>query len=521
MKEVSISIPKDKTNEVGVFLEKEIKMNSIIYLTGVNCDQFIIYLPQSKVRDLLEKLDSIGCGTIYGLIKVSNINAMKPVPRETNNLNFKTSGTLSLEQIYSLITSNIDFDIDHFIYTLISGFIASLGLSTDSVVMVVASMLLSPIMGPLLGFTLGIMIKDKFLIRTSLKTELIDILTIFTISFLIGMIFGNFQDDFDWPTEEMIIRGRPKDIIIGLLLAIPSGMAVGLSVTTGGINNFVGVAVAASLVPVLANSGLLLAHGMMVKVGHYKDTGDNYAKMGGYSFLIFLINVVLISGVGMIVFKLKKIKSFRRTSTMWKFPKITDFINMPEEENKKESEFIDIDTIMPISTDEPIALPWNDEINSVEEQNNKLMDVIIDNPNNDTFIDELKVQIMNSPLLKDKVREDTKHTQYDGDDEDTIEKLQDDKFTRNEIREIIRSNPRIKTILLKAVRSRVIRMREIKKEEEEAEIQLEERLRKLPSRVNSSNQPPLQTQTTSDNTLSKNNSFAKKVSSIIKNKKNN
>ena len=55
MKEVLISVPKDKTNDVGVFLEKEIKMNSIIYLAGVNCDQFIIYLPQNKVRDLLEK----------------------------------------------------------------------------------------------------------------------------------------------------------------------------------------------------------------------------------------------------------------------------------------------------------------------------------------------------------------------------------------------------------------------------------------------------------------------------------
>lgn len=483
MKEVSISVPKDKTNEVGVFLEKEIKMNSIIYLTGVNCDQFIIYLPQNKVRDLLEKLDSIGCGTIFGLIKVSNINAMKPVPRETNNLNFKTSGTLSLEQIYSLIASNIDFNIDHFIYTVISGFIASLGLSTDSVVMVVASMLLSPIMGPLLGFTLGVIIKDKFLIRTSLKTELFDVLTIFIVSFIIGLIMGNYQDNFDWPTEEMIIRGRAKDIIIGLLLAIPSGMAVGLSATTGGINNFVGVAVAASLVPVLANSGLLLAHGMLVSAGHRKDTNDDYAKMGGYSFLIFIINVVLISLVGMLVFKLKNIKSFRRTSTMWKFPKITDYVKPPEEDNQeKESEFIDIDNIVLVDNQKTIPLPWSnlEEGEKQETRDNQLLEVIIENPQQDAFINELKDQIIDSPLFQEKIKKEKENASL-------IEKLEDDKFTKNEIREIIRSNPRIKTALLKGVRARVIRMRELKKEEDEAQRQLEERLKNLPSRTNSLN----------------------------------
>lgn len=456
MKEVTINIPKDKMQEVGVFLEKEIKMNSIILNIAENCSQFTIYLPQSKVRDLLQKLDTIGCGTSYGIIKISNINAMKPVPKETNNLTFKTSGTLSLEQIYSLITSNIDLTFDYITYTIVSSIIASLGLCTNSVVMIVASMLLSPIMGPILGFTLGIIIKDWFLIKRSLKTELVSLLLIFMTAFIIGLIFGNYADSYEWPTVEMMIRGQDRDILVGFLLALPTGIAVGLSVTTGGINNFVGVAVAASLVPALANAGLLLAHGMMIKIHLNNNSNENFSLMGLYSFLIFLLNVIIISLVGLIVFRLKKIKSFRRTSTMWKFPKITDHLGL--EKKPEISEFMELDEIIiQNNNNSPIALQWadyeqdNEQYTDQNKQDN-LISVVIDDPQSDQLINELKEEIVNKFSEKKDL-------------------------TKGEIREIIKSNPRIKTTLHKAIRGRVEKMRELKREEEQAEKELDEKLK--------------------------------------------
>lgn len=324
MKEVTISIPKEKTDQVTQFLENEIKINSIIFLTGQNCNQFIIYLPQSKVGDFLKKLELIGCGVNYGLVKISNINALKPIPKQTNTLSFHPGGTLSLEQVYSSIVANISLTKDFTLYTLISSLIASLGLATDNVLMVAASMFLSPIMTPILGIAMGLVIKDYFLIKKSIKTELFSWLIIFFAAFFLAIPMGHFADDFDWPTDEMSTRGRNKDVIMGVLFAIPSGVAVGLSVTTGGINNLVGVAVAAALVPVLSNSGLLLSHALMRKIYlGQDDLGTDYADIGFKSLAIFLINVILIAGAGMVVFILKGVKKFRRTSVNWKFPKIT------------------------------------------------------------------------------------------------------------------------------------------------------------------------------------------------------
>jgi len=323
MKEVTISIPKEKTDELTQFLENQIKINSIIFLTGKNCNQFTLYLPQSKVGDLLKKLDAIGCGVSYGLIKISNINALKPVPRQTNTLSFHPGGTLSLEQVYSSIVSNVSLTKDFVAYTFISSMIASLGLTIDSVVMIVASMLLSPIMTPILGISMGLVINDQFLIRKSLKTELLSWVIIFMVGFIIAIPMGNFADEFDWPTEEMLTRGRTKDVIMSVLFAIPSGVAVGLSVTTGGINNFVGVAVAAALVPVLSNSGLLLGHALMRKI-YLGDDAEmtDYSTLGLKSLAIFVINIFLICVFTIIIFVMKDMKKFRRTSVNWKFPKL-------------------------------------------------------------------------------------------------------------------------------------------------------------------------------------------------------
>ena len=38
-------------------------------------------------------------------------------------------------------------------------------------------------------------------------------------------------------------RGDPAGLIIGILIAVPSGVGVALAVTTGGINSLVGVAI--------------------------------------------------------------------------------------------------------------------------------------------------------------------------------------------------------------------------------------------------------------------------------------
>ena len=60
------------------------------------------------------------------------------------------------------------------------------------------------------------------------------------------------------PTKEMQSRGELKSLWIGILIALPSGAAVAVSILSGNQASLVGVAISASLLPPCVNA-----------VGHY------------------------------------------------------------------------------------------------------------------------------------------------------------------------------------------------------------------------------------------------------------
>ena len=55
--------------------------------------------------------------------------------------------------------------------------------------------------------------------------------------------------------KEMICRGAPRSLVVGVLVAIPSGAGVALSVLGGNSGSLVGVAISASLLPPAVNAG--------------------------------------------------------------------------------------------------------------------------------------------------------------------------------------------------------------------------------------------------------------------------
>lgn len=60
---------------------------------------------------------------------------------------------------------------------------------------------------------------------------------------------------FNNPLFSLLIRGRPESLLIGLLIALPSGIGVALSVLGNNTSSLVGVAISAALLPPLVNSG--------------------------------------------------------------------------------------------------------------------------------------------------------------------------------------------------------------------------------------------------------------------------
>lgn len=89
-----------------------------------------------------------------------------------------------------------------------------------------------------------------------------------------------------------------------LPLSPRAGAGVALSTTQGGANALVGVAIAASLLPPVTNTGICLAYAMAGAFRTGRSAGD-FAYMGGISFCLFLINVVSIYLVCIFLFWVK------------------------------------------------------------------------------------------------------------------------------------------------------------------------------------------------------------------------
>ncbi|KAK6188259.1 hypothetical protein SNE40_004476 [Patella caerulea] len=184
------------------------------------------------------------------------------------NKEFKKSikSRLVVDQVVQSVRNNALFTFDYMILVLLASLIAATGLVENSSVVIVASMLISPLMGPILAIVFGIVIRNGSLWKLGLRTELIGLLMCIMIGFVFGLIPGgmslngaNWGSTDDFPTIEMSTRGVPRSLGIGLLIALPSGAGVALSVLGGNMGSLVGVAISASLLPPIVNAGIFWA----------------------------------------------------------------------------------------------------------------------------------------------------------------------------------------------------------------------------------------------------------------------
>lgn len=75
----------------------------------------------------------------------------------------------------------------------------------------------------------------------------------------------------------VVYRGTGEGILVGLGIAIPSGIGVALSVLGNNTGSLVGVAISASLLPPAVNFGMLWGFGVIAAAkGQDRDEGTNH-----------------------------------------------------------------------------------------------------------------------------------------------------------------------------------------------------------------------------------------------------
>lgn len=153
----------------------------------------------------------------------------------------------------SAIREGVSFRGSNTLVLITAIFIASLGLNTNSVAVIIGAMLISPLMGPIVGIGLGVGVCDFELIKRSLRNlgvaALVSILTS-AIYFLISPVSEGHS--------ELLARTSPTiyDVLIGFFGGAAGILAVG-SKSKG--NVLPGVAIATALMPPLCTVGYGLA----------------------------------------------------------------------------------------------------------------------------------------------------------------------------------------------------------------------------------------------------------------------
>ncbi|WP_299594677.1 TIGR00341 family protein [uncultured Microbulbifer sp.] len=158
------------------------------------------------------------------------------------------------EALYASAEKSARLDRDYLILVVLSTIVAAIGLLEDNVAVIIGAMVIAPLLGPNMAFGLGTALGDTGLMRSALASLSVGVLVAAGISVVIGLV---------WPWNEYSVEVLARTNVgwDSVALALASGAAAALSMTTGLSSVLVGVMVAVALLPPAATFGMMIGAG--------------------------------------------------------------------------------------------------------------------------------------------------------------------------------------------------------------------------------------------------------------------
>ena len=320
MRQVQITLPEEKVGQIMEFLEEQVQIRNIAKIHTTPGFMLLFRVSDAKTQQILTDLEAQGVGVHFGIIDILPVEASKPQIEEEETISPKER--LSVEEMYTKITAGARLSFDFIALLVVSTIIGAIGLAINNSVLIVASMLLAPLMGPILGLSLGTAIRDRRLVITGVLNEIYGLIIAFGIGLIMGIVLAPLSqgvpgvNNLPWPTPEMLGRGAPLGLIIGIVVAAASGAGVALAVTRGEIGSLVGVAIAASLMPPAVNTGMNLSYALIGPL-IFGASPALFFSLAVISFILVVINILAINFVAILIFKLKEVAPVKRKSIFW------------------------------------------------------------------------------------------------------------------------------------------------------------------------------------------------------------
>ncbi len=191
------------------------------------------------------------------------------------------------EALFDQAEKSARLNSNYLVLVALSTLVAAIGLLENSVAVVIGAMVIAPLLGPNLALGLGSALGDSQLIRQALSTSAAGLSLALAISLVLGLLL---------PVEPISeqLMARTVGGIESIVLALASGAAAALSLTTGLSSVLVGVMVAVALLPPTAAVGIML--------------GAGHTELAGMAALLLVVNVVSVNLAAKLVFLFRGIR---------------------------------------------------------------------------------------------------------------------------------------------------------------------------------------------------------------------
>ena len=235
------------------------KVNARDFRLGVpgedGLQQMRMLVSDNALQQTLDTLQHVLGAQPSARIVVMPIEAYLPKPEDKSDSK-EGSAVTSRESLYQEVEKGARIDFNFFLLVILSTAVASIGLIEDNIAVVIGAMVIAPLLGPNLALSLGTALGDVDLMRKSIRTLALGIAIAIGISVNIGWF---------WPGElnSHELMARTEANLDSIALALASGAAATLSLTTGLSSVLVGVMVAVALLPPSVTLGIMLGKGEM------------------------------------------------------------------------------------------------------------------------------------------------------------------------------------------------------------------------------------------------------------------
>jgi len=214
----------------------------------------ILVKPEQR-QTILDALQGILSTSLSARVVVIPIEATLPREEEPDEKTKIISTTeTTREELYNSIGKNARLNRTYLLLIFLSTVVVAIGLLKDNVTVVIGAMVIAPLLGPNLAMALGTALGDTDLMWKAFKTGLAGMSLALGLSILIGIF---------WPlnVESRELLARTYVGLDSAVLAMASGAAAVISLTSGIPSILVGVMVAVALLPPAATMGLMLGAG--------------------------------------------------------------------------------------------------------------------------------------------------------------------------------------------------------------------------------------------------------------------